>query len=194
MTLSLPAQTNAVEIVVLGAAEAEAETEEAPYIDAVYSEIDEQGRVLVNSFLRGALLLNITEETVIKDSEGKELKKEELTADNALKIKVSEAMTMSIPAQTNAVEIIVTDELAPLTKEGVVSEVTQEGQIVVGTEKDEEFFALNLSETTVILDKDGEVVSADAIKKDIKIISSVSAIATRSIPAQHTAYAIRIAE
>lgn len=192
MTLSLPAQTNAVEIVVLGAVEAE--KEEVPYIDAVYVETDETGRILIDSFLRGKLLLNITEETVINDAEGNAVKKEDLTAEKALKVKVSEAMTMSIPAQTNAVEIIVTDEFAPLTKEGVVSEVTQEGQIVVGTMEDEEFFALNLSEETVILDKDGEVVTADSIKKDTKIVASVSAIATRSIPAQHTAYAIRIAE
>ena len=164
------------------------------YIDAVYVETDETGRVLIDSFLRGKLLLNITEETIISDAEGNAVKKEDLTAEKALKVKVSEAMTMSIPAQTNAVEIIITDEFAPVTKEGVVSEVAQEGQIVVGTIESEEFFALNLSEETVILDKDGEIVTKDSIKKDTKIVVSASAIATRSIPAQHTAYAIRIAE
>lgn len=171
------------------------ETEDV-YTNVTFIETDETGRLLVNNFLRGDMLLNVTEETVIKNEAGEALKVSDITAEKELKVKLADAMTMSIPPQVNALEIIVTENLAPVTKSGVVSEVVEnEGkieQIVVGKYEEENFFAINVSEDTQVIDINGEEKALSDIKAGSEITASVSATSTMSIPAQHSGFIVRI--
>jgi len=174
----------------------EAETEDV-YENVTFIEKDEEGRLLVNNFLKGDMLLNVTEETVITNEAGEALKVEDITTEKELKVKLAPAMTMSIPPQVNALEIVVLDKLAPVTKSGVVSEVVTEEdvvkQIVIGKYEDGEgFFAINVSDETVVYDANGDEVKLSDVKVDSEITASVSATSTMSIPAQFTGFALRI--
>lgn len=174
----------------------EAEAEDV-YENVTFIEVDETGRLLVNSFLRGDMLLNVSDETVIKNEAGEALKVEDITAERELKVKLAPAMTMSLPPQVNALEITVLDKLAPVVKNGVVSEVVaEEGvvkQLVIGKYEDGEgFFAINVSEETKVYNLDGEEVSISDVKVGSEITASVSATSTMSIPAQFGGFALRI--
>ena len=174
----------------------EAEAEDV-YENVTFIEKDETGRLLVNSFLRGDMLLNVTDETVIKNEAGEALKVEDITTEKELKVKLSPAMTMSLPPQVNALEITVLDKLAPVVKNGVVSEVVaEEGvitQLVIGKYEDNEgFFAINVSDETKVYNLDGEEVKLSDIKEGLEITASVSATSTMSIPPQFGGFAIRI--
>lgn len=174
----------------------EAEAEDI-YENVTFVEVDETGRLLVNNFLKGDMLLNVTEETVIKNEAGEALKVSDITAEKELKVKLAPAMTMSIPPQVNALEIVVLDKLAPVTKGGVVSEVVvEEGvvkQIVIGKYEDNEgFFAINVSEETKVYDINGDEVKLTDVKAGSEITASVSGTSTMSIPAQFTGFQLRI--
>lgn len=175
----------------------EPEKTEKDYTNVTFIKIDETGKLLVNNFLRGDMLLNITDETVITNEDGEALKVEDITTENELKVKLSNAMTMSLPPQINAYEIIVTKNLAPVTKSGVVSEVVEnEGkitQLVIGTPDDSEnFFAVNVSDEIDVYDINGEKLSLSDIKEGSEISASLSAFSTKSIPPQFVGYAIRV--
>ena len=164
-------------------------TEKTLYNKVTFIEKSEQGRILVNHFYIGDMLLNVTEETVIKNEAGEILTVDDLTTEKELKVKLGDAMTMSIPPQVNALEIIVTENLAPVTKSGIVSEIVEnEGkieQIIIGEYEDNEnFFAINIGEETVI--------DAAEIKVGSEITASVSATSTMSIPPQFSGYSVRV--
>ena len=176
----------------------EAEAEDV-YENVTFIEIDETGRLLVNNFLRGEMLLNVSDETVIKNEAGETLKISDITTERELKVKLSPAMTMSLPPQVNALEIVVLDKLAPVVKTGVVSEVLEEEgvvkQIVIGKFEDGEgFFAINVSEETKVYNIDGDEVKLSDVKEGSKISANVSATSTMSIPPQFGGFALRIVE
>lgn len=142
--------------------------------------------ITVDDSKQGEVVVNITEGTVIVDENGAELTADALVKDASIKIEYADFMTMSIPPMTNAVKIQVM---------GAIGE-TEEAQVVYTiVEKDAEnstitiFDAamssnvvLNVSEETVITDKDGNAVSADALTVDAEIMVERADFMTMSIP------------
>lgn len=176
------------------------EAEENEYINVTFIEKDEEGRFLVNNFLRGDMLLNITDETIMLNAGEDAVMKvtaDELNTENEWKVKLSDAMTMSIPPQVNALEIIATNNLAPVQKSGVISEIVENDgtveQIVLGNKGDKEgFFAVNVSDETKAYNLNGEEIKLSELKEGMRIDMSVSAFSTKSIPEQFSCYAIRL--
>lgn len=142
--------------------------------------------ITVDDSKRGEVVVNITEETVIVDENGAALTKDALVKDASIKIEYADFMTMSLPPITNAVKIQVI---------GAVDEAEEAQVVYTIVEKDSEnntitiFDAamssnvvLNVSEETVITDKDGNEVSADALAVDAEIMVERANFMTMSIP------------
>lgn len=104
MTKSLPPMTNAKVLVVR-------ESEEKLPLGVKVDTFNED-LISIDNFLK----LNITEDTVIVDKDGKNLSKEDLQNRDLIAF-YGPAMTMSIPAQSNAVKVIAIGEKAIETPE-----------------------------------------------------------------------------
>ncbi len=143
--------------------------------------------ITVDDSKRGEeVVVNITEETVIVDENGAALTADALVKDASIKIEYADFMTMSIPPMTNAVKIQVM---------GAIGETEEVQSVYTIVEKDSEnstitiFDAalssnvvLNVSDETVITDKDGNAVSADALTVDAEIMVERADFMTMSIP------------
>ncbi len=113
MTMSIPAQTTAVEIEVLNLPVeedsdniADLEDMPAPTASVKVISVNEEGSITVEDEVHGEVIVWIADETVITKN-GETVSADEITADMALTIEYSDAMTMSIPPQTTAVSIVI---------------------------------------------------------------------------------------
>ncbi len=189
MTLSLPAITNALKIVKVK--EVKPELKEVLFVEKV------DKKLTVFDFEIGNVVLNITEETVIEDTEGNAVKFEELTNENKLLVEYGPAMTMSLPPMTNAVRIVKTSEIANELIAGKVEELVFEEekltQIIISDEENN-LTALNIGEETYVLNQDGVEGDLTKLEKGDEISGIVSAMSTRSIPPQKAAYKLRISK
>lgn len=161
------------------------------YLRANLKETTEDGRVLITNFIKGDILLNITDETVISDEDGNALAVKDLPKDKELKVKMGDAMTLSLPPQSNALEIIVTKEDCQVIKEGVISEILDKS-VVIGNYDEEGFYQLNLTDDAVIIDENGNMAGIDALKAGMNITTSISPISTKSLPPQSACYGIKV--
>lgn len=190
MTLSLPAITNAVKIVKKAEVAEEITAKEVIFVEKA------EDTLTVFDFEIGNVVLNISEETVIEDEEGNALAFSDITAENRILVEYGPAMTMSLPPITNAVKIIKTAEIANELISGVVEELIYEDeklvQIVISDK--ENLTALNIGEETYVLNLDGEKGDLTKLEKGDEISGVVSAMATRSIPPQKSAYKLRISK
>ena len=166
----------------------EKEEENAPEVAApvasVYATEVGENSLTVMDFVYGEVIVNVTEDTQIVDSEGKEIKLSDIDTSMQLNVTYGETMTMSLPPMTNAVKIEVTNEMAKVIKEGSVSEIiAEEGnvtQIILG----ENEVALNVSDETIVKDAEGNVKSLAEIKEGTALRARTNGMATMSIPAQ----------
>lgn len=117
MTKSLPPITNAKVLVVR-------ESEEQKYLGVKVDRFNEE-LISIDNFLK----LNITEDTVIVDKDGKKLSKEDLYNKDLI-VFYGPAMTMSIPAQSNAVKIIVVGEQEKPEEKPEVPELNPEIEVL----------------------------------------------------------------
>lgn len=191
MTLSLPAQTNALKIVKTVAKAEEIGLKEVLFVEK------EENNLTVFDFEIGNVVLNITDETVIEDEEGKKISFEDITAENKILVEYSPAMTMSLPPITNAVKIVKTAEVANEFVSGIVEELVFEEdkltQVIISSEENKnELTALNVSEETYVLNLDGDEADLKNLEKGDKVSGIVSSMTTRSIPPQKAAFKIRI--
>lgn len=164
--------------------EEEVPSEEIPSASVYATEIGENTLTVVD-FVRGEVILNVTEETEIVDAEGKKIALSDIDPSMQLNVIYDEAMTLSIPAQTNAVKIEMTNEIAHIVKEGTVSEVVtdEEGKItqfILG----ENEVALSVGEETIVKDAEGNEKSLSDIEKGMALKARTNGMATMSIPAQ----------
>ncbi len=138
----------------------------------------------------GDVLVNISSETVLSH-ELSTFEKGQL-----VEVVYDDFMTMSLPPITNAIEFKKLEgETAELVN-GVISEVIDDGvnkQIVIKDDAGNDI-ALNIGDKTILLNKDGENATFDMFAKDVKISAVLSMAATRSLPPQRAAYAVRIVE
>ena len=184
-TMSLPPQYPVTHIIV----NVEKEEAESGKIAAegfvVYAKEKGEDRLLIDSFIGNEIMLNITDETVIKNLAGEEIAFEDLDITKELVVKYSDAMTKSLPPITNAIEITVTDNLAKAVLEGEVTEVikNEEGkvsQLVLGDNES----VLNIGEDIAVTDSEGNEIDAE-FEKGMNVRALTTGIATMSIPPQY---------
>ena len=151
-------------------------------------EIQEDGSLLVEDEVRGEVLVLIADTTVIRAGE------ETATADaikvgDALNVGYGATMTMSIPPQTTAKFIRLTDvvveeiEVEGVAFSGIITEITDEMIVLGNPAEDADAIALILSEETEI---EGELKVGD------KVEGLRSERATFSIPPQSVALTIQV--
>lgn len=68
---------------------------------------EENSQVLINDSIKGEVLLNIGDLSIIKDEDGNALNFSELKEGDSLTVEYSPAMTMSIPPVNNPVKVII---------------------------------------------------------------------------------------
>ena len=155
----------------------------APTASVYATEIGENS-LTVMDFVYGEVIVNVTEDTKITDSEGKEIKLSDIDSSMQLNVTYGETMTMSLPPMTTASKIEVTGEIAKVIKEGTVSEIiAEEGkvtQIILG----ENEVALNVADETTIKDAEGNAKTLADIKEGTALRARTNGMATMSIPAQ----------
>lgn len=176
----------------------EAEAQEKKVEATVIFKGQTDGMTVLYDALRGEVLANVSNETTIKDSEGNDVKLEDIAEGQLLRVAYDNFMTMSLPPITNALEItVLTGDIAEVV-EGTICEVINEEnatQIIIGDEADPLIqTAFNISDKTTLISLDGTDAEISAFEKGKKISVVASMAATRSIPAQRAAYSVRIAE
>ena len=155
-------------------------------------EVTDEG-LLVEDFYRGEIRLGLSEETIIVDSEGNSLKKEDIDTSKELLVEFSEAMTMSLPPLTNAIKITVTNEMAKPVISGEITEIVKEDDKIVQLILGDNENALNIGEDTIITDVEGNAKDAEfTVGMTVKALTK--GMATMSIPAQYPVSAIIIVE
>ncbi len=152
------------------------------------NEVLEDGSLLVQDEARGEVLVHIAETTEITAG-GQAADAEKITAGAALNIGYDAAMTMSIPPQTTARFIRISDAVVEEeTEEGVafsgtITEITDEMIVLGDPAEDADSIALILSEDTKV---EGE------LEVGMKVEGLRSERATFSIPPQSVALTISI--
>ncbi len=164
--------------------EGEIAPEAAAPIASVYATEIGENSLTVMDFVYGEVIVNVTEDTQIVDSEGKAIKLSDIDTSMELNVTYGETMTMSLPPMTTASKIELTGEIAKVVKEGTVSEIiAEEGpvtQIILG----ENEVALNVSDETIVKDAEGNEKSLVDIKEGTALRARTNGMATMSIPAQ----------
>lgn len=158
---------------------------------SVYATEMNEKSLTVMDFLRGEVILAVTDDTEIFDFEGKKIEISDIDTSKQLEVIYGAVMTLSIPAHTNAVRITVTNKLANVIKEGAVTEILKdkEGnvtQIILG----ENEVVLNVSAETVVKDAEGNIKTLEDIAIGSTLKARTSGIMTKSIPAQMPAIEI----
>ncbi len=195
MTMSIPPQTTAVSI---------AQTEEIAQVQTVETikatasvvEIGESS-VTVMDYVRGEVVVYITEETKITDKDGKEIALADVDMSKEFEVEYAPAMTMSIPPQTTGIKLVQTDVEGKDVVEGDVCKIIgEDGKITAVVVGDKENpmaqIVLNLGEDTNIMTAEGEEAKLEDVNEGTYIRALASKMTTRSIPAQKPCYTITI--
>ncbi len=201
MTMSLPPQGTAVQITVLNLP-VEEETEEiieetvkVPFAGTI-TEIPETGRVLIETE-NDTVMLMISEETVITKGMDKRIYGvEDLTVGTKISGFHAEAMTMSLPPQTLALEIKIEEaEETEVTEEAIAfeGEITEiENELVTVTTENGAIRLVVSSETAITKGMEKRIYGLDDLTVGTKISGTHSSAMTRSLPPQAAALTIQI--
>lgn len=151
---------------------------------SVYATQIGENNLTVMDYVYGEVIVNVSKDTKIVDSEGKAINLSDIDKSMQLNVTYGDAMTASLPPITTAKKIEMTNEIAQPIIQGSVSEVlTRDDKIVQFIIGDNEV-ALNVSEETMVKDIDGNEKKLQDIKKDSLIKARTNGISTMSIPAQ----------
>ena len=183
MTMSIPPMTNAVKIQFLGVIEQEeAVAEDAKVVTILEKNESEDGVTITvfDSTMNSDVVINITDETAIADKNGNALTVNDLAMGKDVEVEYAEFMTMSIPPITNAVSVKVVEEKATVT----VMDKDAEAKTITVFDKDMRMpLVLNVSDETVITDKEGNAVSFDKIARGTELAEiEHSEAMTKSLP------------
>ncbi len=178
MTMSIPPMTNAVKIQVMGAAE---DAEAAEKVVTILEKDMENNTITVfDAEKNSAVVLNIAEETVIKDKEGNTATFDALVLGTDITVVYADFMTMSIPPITNALEINIVDAKATTT---VIAKDAEAKTITVFDKEMRMELVLNISDSTVITDAEGNALTFDAIGRGTELAEiEHSEAMTKSLP------------
>lgn len=202
MTASLPPQTTAVKINIENQpVDTEEENKQELAFDGEITEISGNLVTVGKAFEDpDAKRLVISDDTVITKGNDKRIYKlDDLEVGMKIEGTHADAMTFSIPPQTVAytvhikveAEAEVSEEYA--AAEGVISEITEDGKVIIKDGEDDMGIALIVTDETVIkkgLDK--RIYKIDDLEIGMKISAKHSLAMTRSIPPQTVAFEITI--
>ncbi|MDY4976280.1 MAG: stalk domain-containing protein [Clostridia bacterium] len=210
MTASLPPQGTAIQIEILNLPEEISEEAEAGVaFEGVISELPGEGKVMITPDGQDdpeqAICLMVSEETKITKGNDKRIYFiDDLTVGTKISGTHSQAMTMSIPPQTLALEIHIESQEEAVQEEqgvafeGIISEVDESGKVLVlpeGAKDATEGICLIVSENTQITKgNDKRIYTLDDLTVGTKISGVHSNVMTRSLPPQTAAMEIKIEE
>ncbi len=197
MTMSIPPITNAVKVQVMGVVAGENVKEEAEEekVAAVYTIIEknaEEGTITIfDAEMNSEIVLNVSEETVITDKDGKAAGAEILAVGTDITVERAEFMTMSIPPITNALKI----QLAEKETITVLAKDTEAKTIKIFDKEMKSELILNISKETILKDAEGNAVKFEDVKVGTELAEVEHAeTMTRSIPPITNATAITVAK
>ena len=161
----------------------------------------EEEQISVNDEIIGEVILMIADETKIS-KDGEEISLSDITKEDVLMVEYSPAMTMSLPPQCTAVSIeVLTEEAADsegeaaenVAFEGEISEITEDGMVIVISEENKIGVALKISVKTQIAHSvNKRIYKAEDLEVGMKVSGEHSSMMTRSLPPQTEAFSIII--
>lgn len=162
------------------------------------TEITEDGALIVEDNYLGTVIVRMDDKTIITAGD-KAATLADIKADMVLGIEYGPAMTASLPPQTTAVRINIenaeiAEEETVATLDGVISEITEDGLVIVkANDKDEYGTALVVTEDTKISKgNDKRIYKIDDLEVGMKISVKHSEAVTMSLPPQTVAFEIAI--
>ena len=180
------------------------ETEENEYkvvlpSRAEITEIQEDGRLLVQDELWGEVVVAITEETKLI-ANGEMVNADVLEAGQAIMIEYGDAMAQSLPPQGTAVQITVLNlpvEEETVAEEGVafagtIQAVEEEMVTILSDETGEEIYLMISEETQITKGLDRRIYKIDDLAEGMRISGLHSEAMTASLPPQTLALSINI--
>lgn len=202
MTRSIPPQSAAFEIEKIDSNNSNPEASlpienglpSAMTLNAVIGEITDGNykSILVNDSQNSQIALNLDSNTAILKVDGTEIGISELKAGDRVTVLHSPAMTFSLPPQTYAYAIILSDEQIAAPKLVKTASVdTDETGVTVVTSEDGEYIVRINDETQISQYRTKNIVKASDIKEGTTFLFW-SDIITASLPAQATAKKILI--
>lgn len=185
MTMSIPPINNPVKVIVNYKNIDEVETAEVSLGKGEITSVNEKENLItVNDTVKGEVILNISEVSIVKNEDGDTIKLSDLKEGASITVAYSPAMTASIPPMNNPVEVIVTSndtEEVSLSEAKIVSIDEKENQILINDTEIGEVI-LNISDISIIKDEDGKTVNLSDLKKGGKLSVEYSPVMTRSLP------------
>lgn len=152
----------------------------------------ERKAVHINGTGTEGIVLNVDENTVIRDAEGKKIELKDLAKGMKIEAVHSLAMTMSLPPQTYAYEINVKsdkEETEQLATAGAITDINADGgnlRVTIKgkglTEQSPNEVVLNLTPETVVVNKDGKALKTSDLADDAEIIGYYGPVLTKSLP------------
>lgn len=138
-------------------------------------------------------ILNIDEETIIRNQAGEQVDFSELSLGMDIEVKHSLAMTMSLPGQTYAYEISILEAentADMLGTSGVIEEVRQDDEgnlsiFVKGfgmSEFSMEEVVLRVDADSTIVDLEGNAIDAKELTQGTKVLAYYGPVLTKSLP------------
>lgn len=153
---------------------------------------EERKAVHINGTGTEGIVLNVDENTVIRDAEGKKIELKDLAKGMKIEAVHSLAMTMSLPPQTYAYEISVKsdkEETEQLATAGAITDINADGgnlRVTIKgkglTEQSPNEVVLNLTPETVVVNKDGKALKTSDLADDAEIIGYYGPVLTKSLP------------
>ncbi|WP_239616569.1 peptidase [Cohnella mopanensis] len=164
-------------------------------IEGTVTSVSDKGILVTGKDLysdnESSVLLHFAEKASIIDQEGKAIKASEIQPGMGIKAFYGPAATMSIPPQSSTNYVVVntavkeTEEAAGT--EGIITNVTDKTITVIGDPMKQggtNYVILTVDEDTEIVDENGNPLTKDAIKVDIRVAASYGPVMTMIYPAQ----------
>lgn len=192
ITKSIPARGTALTLVV--------QDQSFTGIKGTVSEVNESGIVVKGTDIYNSneetIVLHLADKAQILDQNGKAIEASMIQPGMSIKAFYGPAVTMSIPPQstTNYVMVDTTaeetvQENAPGT-DGIITNVTDNNVTVIGKPMEKggvNYVILKVDKNTRIVDQDGNALTLDALKADVRVDAYYGEMMTMIYPAQTNA-------
>jgi len=169
---------------------------------ATVLEVNSENSILVEDDYLGEVVVFVTEETQItKGLDRRIYKIDDLTKGARLEIEYSAAMAQSLPPQASAVKINIVEmgeekeeaeEAVSLSVSGAITEITEDGMVIVESEERGEVALIVTDETVITKGLDRRIYKIDDLEVGMKITAEHEEQMTFSLPPQTAALTIAI--
>ncbi|OPA75757.1 peptidase [Paenibacillus selenitireducens] len=185
ITKSMPAQGTALTLVV--------QDHSFTAIDGTVTEVKDDGILVkgkdIYSGNEDTILLHFADKAQLLDQEGKAIQASDIQKGMSVKAFYGPAVAMSLPPQATTNYVVVNtavQEQAPGTT-GIITNVNEDRITVIGHAMEQggvNYVLLTVDEKTQIVDEEGNVLTKDALKADVRVDAFYGPIMTMSYPGQ----------